>query len=170
MEHLFHFGQPDTRPMQFFEQLLHNLGLSKQPTAVSLDPELLPFLEKLAVQEGCTVAEMAESLLYNAVHERRTAVSHLQLWAELTPREKQTAVLACLGHTNQEIASRMVISTNTVKTHMRHILRKFNVGSKEDLRALLADWDFSDWLEGQELIDTAGDQGLANADRKPETD
>jgi hypothetical protein len=55
--------------------------------------------------------------------------------------------LVCLGFTNQEIAERMIISVNTVKTHIRSILSKFNVNSKTDLQTILSGWDFTEWSE-----------------------
>ena len=58
------------------------------------------------------------------------------------------AALACLGHTNPEIGRLMVISPNTVKTHMRNLLEKVNVSSKAELREVFAGWDFEAWLDG----------------------
>lgn len=118
---------------------------------MSVDFELLRTLEQLALEEQRSVDELAAELLWGAVSERHAAARNFRPWQELTPRERQTAALACLGHTNGEIAEMMVISTNTVKTHMRHVLRKFNVGSKSELRDVLAGWDFSEWLEAQDL-------------------
>jgi hypothetical protein len=42
-----------------------------------------------------------------------------------------------------------VVSPETVKTHVRHILRKFNLSSRRELCRLLADWDFAPWLSGE---------------------
>jgi DNA-binding CsgD family transcriptional regulator len=118
---------------------------------LSLDVELLLTLEQLALEEQRGVEELAAELLWGAVSERHAAARNFRPWQELTPRERQTAALACLGHTNSEIAEMMVISSNTVKTHMRHVLRKFDVGSKSELRGVLAGWDFSEWIEAQDL-------------------
>jgi DNA-binding CsgD family transcriptional regulator len=57
----------------------------------------------------------------------------------LTPREQEVAWLTARGHTNQQIAETLVISPETVKTHVRHVLDKFRVRSKADLRLLLLD-------------------------------
>jgi DNA-binding NarL/FixJ family response regulator len=45
----------------------------------------------------------------------------------------------------------MVISTNTVKTHMRNLLEKVNVSSKAELSKLFAGWEFEAWLKSQDL-------------------
>ncbi|NPA91339.1 MAG: response regulator transcription factor [Chloroflexi bacterium] len=48
----------------------------------------------------------------------------------LTPRERQVLELVALGLTNREIAERLVISENTVRTHLRRILHKLHVRSR----------------------------------------
>jgi DNA-binding NarL/FixJ family response regulator len=123
-----------------------------QSSGVNLNPELFRQLEQLAVHEQRPVNEVAEELLHTAVTERQAAIEHLYIWMNLTQRERQVAALACIGYTNKEIARQMVISTNTVKAHMRSTLTKFGVNSKVDLRDLLSGWDFTSWLEGQNLF------------------
>jgi two-component system nitrate/nitrite response regulator NarP len=63
----------------------------------------------------------------------------------LSPREQQVVALTCLNLTNRQIAAKLVITPETAKTHVRNILRKFNLHSKVELREALSDWDFSDW-------------------------
>ena len=67
------------------------------------------------------------------------------MWEGLSPREQEVVALACLGRTNRQIAARLYLSPETIKTHMRHAQRKFGVANKSELRALLVDWDFSGW-------------------------
>ena len=137
---------------QLIDRIFQRLGIDRsRRSAVQVGFDLMPHLQKIALQERKSVDEVTQELLSNAVAGRRTADESLQLWEGLTPREKQAAALACLGFTNQEIAERMVISANTVKSHMRSILHKFNVNSKEQLRAVLMEWDFHAWLEAQNL-------------------
>ena len=68
------------------------------------------------------------------------------LWARaeaslvaLTPRERQVVLLTRRGLTNRQIAAALVISPETVKTHVRHALEKFGLSSKAELRLLLLD-------------------------------
>ena len=49
------------------------------------------------------------------------------------------------GCTNRQIAARLVLSPETVKTHLRSVLHKFGLRSKAELRQALAGWDFSGW-------------------------
>lgn len=48
----------------------------------------------------------------------------------LTPREMEILTLVSMGSTNEEIAGKMFISTNTVKTHLYKIFKKINVGNR----------------------------------------
>lgn len=63
----------------------------------------------------------------------------------LTAREQEVARLAARGRTNRQIAAALFISTETVKTHMRNVLDKFDVHSKADLRLLLLDLGIRWW-------------------------
>jgi hypothetical protein len=49
--------------------------------------------------------------------------------------------------TNPQIAQRLLISPNTVKTHIKNILSKFDVHSKKSLADLLTGLDLSDWAD-----------------------
>lgn len=51
----------------------------------------------------------------------------------LTPKELEILELILSGRTNQEIADRLFISINTLKTHLRHIYGKFGVNQKRQL-------------------------------------
>jgi len=48
--------------------------------------------------------------------------------------ERELEVLRCLarGQTTGQVASTLYISENTVKTHIRHILKKMEVNSRAD--------------------------------------
>lgn len=48
----------------------------------------------------------------------------------LTPREIEILTMVSMGSTNEEIAGKMYISTNTVKTHLYNIFKKINVGNR----------------------------------------
>jgi DNA-binding CsgD family transcriptional regulator len=44
---------------------------------------------------------------------------------ELTEREAEVFELMATGATNQDIADRLIITEGTVKSHVKHILRKY---------------------------------------------
>ncbi|RKR86594.1 regulatory LuxR family protein [Micromonospora pisi] len=58
--------------------------------------------------------------------------------AVLTPRQEQIALLVAAGSTNVEVATRLVISTHTVKHHLRGVFHKLGVASRRELRSTLA--------------------------------
>jgi DNA-binding NarL/FixJ family response regulator len=53
----------------------------------------------------------------------------------LTNREREILSLVAQGLANKDIASRLVISENTVKTHVRHILEKSNLSNRAEAAA-----------------------------------
>ncbi|MCD6577618.1 MAG: helix-turn-helix transcriptional regulator [Anaerolineaceae bacterium] len=114
-----------------------------------VDDDLLRSVQDLSVREGHQPDEMILILLGQAVRNRRQMDRAHRSWGALSPREKQVAALVCAGLTGRQIAARLVVSPETVKTHVRHILRKFNLSSRRELCRLLAGWDFSPWLRGE---------------------
>jgi len=128
--------------MELWQQFLAHLGFERR---VPLDDALLRSLRDLAARERRPPEEVIVNLLNQALQERQTAEQGWQRWQSLTPREQQVAALVCLSHTGRQIAARLVVSPETVKTHVRNILRKFNLRTRQELRQALAGWDFSAW-------------------------
>ena len=52
---------------------------------------------------------------------------------ELTSREREVLRLLALGHTNQEIAERLVVSVRTVESHRAHVMTKLRVSTRAGL-------------------------------------
>jgi DNA-binding CsgD family transcriptional regulator len=104
-------------------------------------------LHELAKQDLRYEDEIAAELLASAIARRLAADENLRRWKGLTPREQEVSALTCLNMTNIEIADRLEISPETVKTHIRNVLSKFNLRSKGELRRNLEDWDFNLWVE-----------------------
>jgi DNA-binding CsgD family transcriptional regulator len=57
---------------------------------------------------------------------------------ELTPSERSVAELAALGHSNREIADRLVLSVRTVESHLASAYRKLDIRSRVQLAPALA--------------------------------
>jgi two-component system response regulator NreC len=51
----------------------------------------------------------------------------------LTPREREILILIAQGLTNRQIAKRLTLSINTVKTHRLHIYRKLDLHTRAGL-------------------------------------
>jgi two-component system response regulator NreC len=132
--------------MSFFERLLSALGnlpLSKR--VFQFDDELLDSLQELAARERRSEQDVAQDLLAAGLAQHNAAEAFVGTWQSLTRREQQVVALTCLSYTNKEIAARLSLSPETVKSHVRSALHKFGVHNKADLRRMLDDWDFSDW-------------------------
>ena len=127
--------------MYFLQIIQRILGLQ----VIHLDQPTLTELQNLAEQENRPKEAVAADLLAFALVQRGAAETKLRRWQELSPREREVTALLCLYYTNSQIARRLSISTPTVKTHVRNILRKFGLTRRSDLRLVLAEWDFSAW-------------------------
>ena len=110
-----------------------------------LDADLLEALQGVAARERRPAREVAADLLAMALAQQNASQEVLQRWEQLSPREQQVTALVCQELTNRQIAARLGISADTVKTHMRNVLAKFDLRSRTELRALLAGWDFGEW-------------------------
>lgn len=115
---------------------------------VDLDENSLIMLDELVQGQAYGVEELATGLLTKAVYEYYQATNKkIRLWESLSKRQQQVAALVCLRYTNDQIAEKLHISSDTVKTHVSNILRKFNVRSRYQLGYMLRRWDFNNFDE-----------------------
>jgi DNA-binding NarL/FixJ family response regulator len=122
-----------------------------------LDDDLIGALEEMMVDskvshwpslgkgQPVTPRTIAMDVIHFGMEYQWSSEANARAWEALTPREQHVAALVCLGYTNKEIAKKLVIATSTVKTHIRHILRKFRLNGKLELKGVLREWDFSAW-------------------------
>jgi predicted ATPase/DNA-binding SARP family transcriptional activator/DNA-binding CsgD family transcriptional regulator len=62
-----------------------------------------------------------------------------ELSSTLTRREREVAALIARGLTNRKIAKELTLSERTVDTHVRNILKKLGVGSREQVASRLVE-------------------------------
>jgi DNA-binding CsgD family transcriptional regulator len=58
-------------------------------------------------------------------------------WESLTPTEHDVARLVARGATNPDIARQLLMSVNTVKTHLAHIYTKLDIDSRAELTSFV---------------------------------
>lgn len=121
------------------QQFLDRLGVM----SYQFDGELNQKLVSLARQENCSPNEVAAKLLQFALNEHRKVQHQNSHWRLLSAREKETATYICQGLTNAEIALKLGISPETVKTHVHNVLTKFSLRNKHELQMALEGCDFN---------------------------
>jgi DNA-binding CsgD family transcriptional regulator len=131
--------------MSFVSRLLQRLGLAHTTgmRKYALDASIQPVLESLAERQQRSPDEIVSNLVEEAISRRQLDADLWRRWNSLSPREQEVAALTCLNYTNPQIAARLGVAVETVRTHTRNAQMKFNVNSKSDLRVLLSEWDFS---------------------------
>ena len=128
------------------QRLLDRLGMRPGDERLfALEEAMVDTVDALAEHEQRPAGEILSDLLASGLAQHDLAQEAWQRWLALTPRQQQVAALVCLDYTNPQIAARLGISAQTVKTHVRMILYQFSLHSKKELRMLLSRWDFSAW-------------------------
>jgi DNA-binding CsgD family transcriptional regulator len=133
--------------IQVFRELFERLGLKrgKGKRSYALDADLHDAILKQVGGEKERVDELAGELLSSGLAQIRGNEGLVDSWRSLSPRQKDVTGFTCLGYTNRQIAARLGITEETVKTYVQNALVKFNLHGKAELREALKDWDFSAW-------------------------
>ncbi len=138
--------------MVTFQRIVHKIRnwlarrrTIQQTTNFTLDVNTLRSLQCLAEQEQRTPEEIADQILGDAFRNHQAQGENWLRWQSLTPREQEITALICLNYTTRQIAAKLHISPETVKTHAEHILLKFDMPDRNAMRLMLNGWDFSGW-------------------------
>ncbi|HEX7393516.1 MAG TPA: helix-turn-helix transcriptional regulator [Anaerolineaceae bacterium] len=133
--------------MSFWDPILalFRLPKPKKRRSFEVDEDIYLYLEELAIYERRPARELANDLLVEALEGRRVTERSLEFWRVLSRRQQEVAALICRDYTSPDIALRLGISRETVKTHASNILMKGLLRNRQELRVLFAGWDFSAW-------------------------
>ncbi len=112
---------------------------------IQLDPEIFETVQEYAARENRAPEELASYIINEGIRNHQLQAECWNRWLTLSPREQQVAALVCLGYTNRQIAGKLYISPETVKTHAEKVLFKFGLPNRQELRLLLNDWNFSEF-------------------------
>ena len=120
---------------------LHLIGKRPKPTpsprTFELSESLQVTLSKLAQHEGRPEQEFTSDLVAAGLKQYILREKLKPKWQSLTPREKDVARLIHKGLTNDQIAKRLSLSPETIKTHVANVLSKFGIKRKSELRHML---------------------------------
>ncbi len=114
---------------------------------LEVDGALADQLLRAAQAQDLPAEILANDLLMQAVEQESLRLRAEAALTRLTPREREVARWVVLGHTNRRIAATLVVSPETVKTHIRHTLEKLGVRSKAELRLRLSEMGVRRWPE-----------------------
>jgi DNA-binding CsgD family transcriptional regulator len=133
--------------MSIWRRFLSVIGLRpiSAPRKYMVSESMQVTLTTLAQHDGRPEDDLIQDLLAAGLTQYYSSDVLLEQWETLSPRERDVAALACLGYTNKEIGRRLSISPETVKTHLRNVLIKFNLHTRSELKLSLQRWDFSAW-------------------------
>jgi DNA-binding NarL/FixJ family response regulator len=92
--------------------------------------DVIDAIKRAAAGEALFSATEAVSLLRQAAQYQSRVQTTQRVLDQLTPREIDVLEALADGLDNQAIADRLFLSTATVRTHVREILRKLNVNSR----------------------------------------
>ena len=135
--------------MSIWDRFLYLIG--KRPTPgprtyrFDVSDSLQVTLSTIAQDEGRPEHELIPELLNAGLNQYASNERVCKRWELLSLREKDVTALVCLGYTNREIAARLNISPDTVKSRLSNVFRKFDVHKRTELHAVLAYWNFSEW-------------------------
>jgi len=129
-------------PDRWWQSLFRRLP---KPRRYEWSAALHTLLDNLAQVEQRPQDQIHEDLISSGLANRASGEGRMRLWEKLTAREQQVVALVCLGFTNRQIAGRLGVSRETVKSHVRRVLSRVHASDRAELRVLFSDWDFSDW-------------------------
>jgi DNA-binding NarL/FixJ family response regulator len=100
---------------------------------LSLDLPLEEFVSRLPLlAQGDIVVSRG---LTAALSQQWGARTQRETTDGLSDREREVLVLVSTGATNEEIAQELIITKNTVKVHLRHILEKLDLRNRQQIAA-----------------------------------
>jgi RNA polymerase sigma factor (sigma-70 family) len=97
-------------------------------------------VRRAAEGEVLVPAQQLAALLARRRERAHRQAEQSRLLDSLTPRERQVLALMAEGMDNREVAARLSISYPTVRSHVRHMLKKLGARSKLEAVVKAADW------------------------------
>lgn len=116
---------------EYLRQALES-GVSGYILKKAVDSELISAIRAVMKGEIYVHSAMTKSLLEDIIPAENQE-SEKDLWHQLSNREKQVLKLVALGHTSQEIAEKMGLSSKTVDTYRARGMDKLGLKTRASL-------------------------------------
>lgn len=100
---------------------------------------LVGAVQRVLDGEFLVPSHMLGQLLQRLIKRRRRSDGALERYLRLTPREREVLALLSDGCDHEAVASALVISPQTARTHIQNLLRKLEVHSRLEAVALAVD-------------------------------
>lgn len=114
-------------------------GASGYVTRDESPDALIDSIRAIAKGDIAIPPRLLHGVLAEMVAHRRRRDGVEEALDEMTPREKQVMELAVTGASNDDIAESLIISPETVRTHLQRGLTKLGVHSRSEALALLSE-------------------------------
>lgn len=145
LEHLFYYNNGMSILRRLIRVLFHKQDTVDESRVFLQDEELVAVIKDVARQQKRPEQEVIADFTKVGINQFQTQAELEARWSSLSHREQQVVALVCLGYRNYEIADILVITPDTVKSHLQHIFNKFDLHSGRELRVALKHWDFMEW-------------------------
>lgn len=89
--------------------------------------ELIAAIHTIAAGDSLLSPSVTRTVIQRMAEQPAPDASSAARLEELTPRERDVLALIARGLSNGEIAAELVVEESTVKTHVKHILRKLRL-------------------------------------------
>ncbi len=114
------------------------------------DEQVVVKIKEIATDQRRAEQEVYDDIIKAGIQALKDKDHYIVIWDSLSHREKQVTALTCLGYSSYEMADKLSISYDTVRTHSKHVYNKFGLKRKE-LRLALQGWDFQEWLDNNRM-------------------
>lgn len=102
-------------------------------------PELITMVRRALAGEVAIPPRLAGQMLDEFRRLSRLEPREENAYTQLSPRELEVLNLVAMEKTDKEIAQSLSLSLNTIKTHLRNILSKLQVGNRKEAARLAKD-------------------------------
>lgn len=140
--------QAEVMAGSFFRKFIEkNETRGRDRRAYSHEEFLVTTIQEVADRQGRSPEAVVVDLAKWDAKEQHRQEKLLQCWEKLSYREQEITALVCLGYDRNQMAEKLSIGSETVKSHLNHIFRKLDVRTTRHIVAIFEGWNFAMWWD-----------------------